>query len=150
MTHLDCSNNKIKNIKKLIYSNELIWLNCENNKLKSIPKKIFSLEYFDFSDNNVGGDVDFLMYPNLKYLMASSKQIKLVSNLPDNLEYLDLSNNPIEGLENLPYGLKYLLIVKTKIKSINLIELENLEYLDISINKLNTTCLDRLPSSLIY
>lgn len=150
MTHFNCSNNRIKNIKKLMYSNKLIWLNCSYNRLEFIPKKIFSLEYLDFSDNYVNGNVDFSMYPNLKYLMASSNQIKSISNLPNNLKYLDLSNNPIGGLENLPSGLKYLLIVKTKIKSINLIELENLEYLDISLNELNTHCLDGLPSSLIY
>ena len=150
MKYLNCSNNNLRNIKKLMYSNELIWLNCSYNKLNSIPKKIFLLEYFDFSDNQVNDNVDFLMYPNLKYLMASSNQIKSVSNLPDNLKYLDLSNNPITELEVLPNGLKYLLIVQTKIKSINLIKLENLEYLDISINNLNTQCLDGLPSSLIY
>jgi hypothetical protein len=150
MKYLNCSINKLDNINKLMYSNELIWLNSSYNKLKTIPEKIYSLEYFDFSNNGVEGNVDFLMYPNLKYLMVSSNQIKSVSNLPNDLAYLDLSNNPITELEVLPCGLKYLLIVQTKIKSINLIELENLEYLDISINDLNTQCLDGLPSSLTY
>lgn len=150
MTHFNCSINRIKNIEKLTYTNELIFLNCSYNNIKSIPKKIFSLEYFDLSNNSVGGDIDVYMYPNLKYLLASSNLIKSIKNLSANLEYLDLSNNPISELEYLPCGLKYLLIVKTNIKSINFSELENLEYLDISINDLTTSCLDGLPSSLIY
>ena len=148
MIHLNCSGNK--NMKKFMYSNKLIWLNCSNNKLESIPKKIFSLKYFDFSNNCVNGSLDFAMYPNLKYLMASSNKIKSVINLSDNLEYLDLSNNPIEELDNLSNELKYLLLVQTTIKSINFIKCEKLEYLDISLNEINTNCFDGLPSSLIY
>jgi len=150
ITYLDCSYNKLCSIKKLMYSNELIFLNCSNNKLKIIPKKIYSLEYFDFSNNKVEDNVDFIMYPSLKYLIASSNEITSITNLPIGLKYLDLSNNPITKLEILPNGLKYLIIVQTKIKSINLIELEKLEYLDISLNNLNEECFDGLPCSLIY
>lgn len=150
MTHFDCSHNFIKNINKLLYVNKLIWLNCSNNKLTFIPEKIFSLEYFDFSNNYVGEDVNFSLYPNLKYLMASSNKIKYVFDLPTNLKYLDLSNNPIKELKKLPNKLEYLLIVQTRIKSIELLELDNLKYLDLSLNELDTYCLDGLPSSLDY
>ena len=73
-------------------------INCSYNKLKSIPEKIFRLEYLNFTNNDVGGDVVLHMYPNLKYLMASSNKIKTISNLQDNLEYLDLLNNFIDEL----------------------------------------------------
>lgn len=150
LKNFNCSHNNIKNLKKLIYSNQLVWLNCSYNKLITIPNKMFVLEYFDFSNNNVMGNIDFTLYPNLKYVMASSNQITTVNNLSDKLEYLDLSNNPISELNKLPNGLKYLLLVQTRIKSINLLELENLKYLDISINSLQQNTFDRLPNSLIH
>jgi Leucine-rich repeat (LRR) protein len=149
LKHLNCSKNKLTNINKLMYNYNLIWLDCSINKLKSIPKKIFSIEYWDFSNNQVDGDIDFISYTKLKYLLASGNQITSVSNLQSDLIYLDLSDNPLIKLENLPFGLRYLLIVKTKLKKINLIELENLQYLDISINNFNS-CIDGLPSNLIY
>lgn len=71
LTHFNCFKNKLINVKKLMYNYNLIWLDCSYNKIKSIPKKIFSLEYFDFSNNLVKGDIDFISYPNLKYLLAS-------------------------------------------------------------------------------
>lgn len=149
LTHFNCSNNRLTKINKLMYNNNLIWLNCSYNKLKSIPDKMYSLEYLDISDNYIEGTVDFINYPNLKYLLASSNQIESVLNLPQNLIYLDLSDNPLCDLENLPVGLKYLLIVQTQLVKIDLSELENLEYLDISINNLSS-CIDNLPSNLVY
>lgn len=149
LTHFNCSKNKLTNINKLMYNYNLIWLDCSYNELESIPKKIFSLEYWDLSNNQIKADIDFISYPNLKYLLASGNLINSVSNLPSELVYLDLSDNPLRELENLPLGLKYLLIVQTKLTKINLIELENLQYLDISINNLSS-CIDGLPSNLIY
>ena len=127
----------------------LIWLNCSNNLLCSIPSKIYSLEYLDFSSNRVKDNIDFVQYPNLKYLLASSNNIKSINNLPIGLEYLDLSDNPLKKLENLPLGLKYLLIVKTNLTEIYLLELKNLTHLDISLNKLSM-CVDALPENLTY
>lgn len=149
LTHFNCSKNKLTNVNELMCNYNLIWLNCSYNELKSIPKKMFSLEYWDFSNNKVEDNIDFINCPNLKYLLASGNKIKSVSNLSHNLEYLDLSDNPLEELKNLPLGLKYLLIVQTKLTKINLIELENLQHLDISINNLSS-CVDSLPENLIY
>lgn len=149
LKYFNCSTNCLTNINKLKYIN-LIRLDCSYNQIKTIPEKMFSLEYFDFSNNYVNEEVDFINYPKLKYLLASSNQIKKISNLQNELVYLDLSNNPIydNQLTNLPDSLIYLLIVKTRVKNINLTNLTNLKYLDVSINNLDG--LDGLPNGLLY
>ena len=147
LKYLNCSKNKLSTIKKLIYGN-LIKLDCSNNLIQVIPHKMNSLEYFDFSNNYVVGELDFINYPSLKYLLASSNKINKISNYPEELVYLDLSNNPIECIDNLPNSLEYLLIVQTGIKKINLTNLTNLKYLDISIN--NFENIDGLPNGLVY
>ena len=149
LTHLNCNCNGLTNIKKLMYNYNIIWLNCSYNDIITIPTRMFSLEYLDFSNNQVQKNVDFIGYPNLKYLICSSNKIKSISNLPSGLIYLDISDNQLNILENLPPGLEYLLVSQTYITQINLIQLENLKYLDISINNLYS-CVDRLPNSLIY
>ena len=149
LTHFNCANNQITHIKKLIYNYNLLWLNCSYNHLISIPQKMYSLEYFDFSINFVKDYIDFYLYPNLKYLLCSNNYIKSISNLHEKLIYLDISNNPFEEIPNLPLGLEYLLMVQTKITKIDILELENLKYLDISLNNISS-CLDKLPNGLIY
>lgn len=142
-----CSNNRIKNVEKLKYIN-IIKLDCSYNQLEKIPQKMKSIEYFDFSNNKIKGEIDFANYPKLKYLMASSNKINKISFFPEELIYLDLSNNPIECIDNLPNSLETLLIVQTNIKTINFTELTNLKYLDISINNLKN--MDGLPYGLNY
>jgi len=149
LTHFDCNSNKLVNIKKLMYNSNIVWLNCSINRITLIPSNMFSLEYFDFSNNEVIGNVNFSNYTNLKYLICSSNKIKSISNLPLELVYLDISDNQLENLDNLPSGLEYLLVSQTGLTQINLIELENLKYLDISINNLGS-CVNALPSNLIH
>lgn len=133
LKYFNCSFNKLQNIEKLKYIN-LIKLDCSYNIIKNIPFKMKLLEYFDFSNNNVGDDLDLINYPKLKYLLASSNKIKKILNYPQELVYLDLSNNQIDSLDNLPNLLEYLLVVQTRIKKINFTKLVKLKYLDISIN----------------
>jgi Leucine-rich repeat (LRR) protein len=147
LKYLNCSQNKLNTIKKLMYG-KLIKLDCSYNLIQTIPYKMNSLEYFDFSNNRVVGKLDFINYPSLKYLLASSNQINEISNLPNKLIYLDLSNNLIDCIDNLPNSLEYLLVVQTRITKINLTSLTKLKYLDISINKLNN--MDGLPNGLVY
>ena len=147
LKYFNCSHNNLSNINKLKYIS-LIKLDCSYNLIKSIPNKMYSLEYLDLSNNQVEGDLDFLNYPELKYLMLSSNNINNVLNLGNKLIYLDLSNNPIKNLDNLPYSLEYLLVVKTHITKINYKSLPNLKYLDISIN--NSFNIGNLQNGLIY
>jgi hypothetical protein len=147
LKYFDCSNNRLKNIKKLLYGN-LIKLDCSCNKIKDIPYKMKSLEYFDFSNNYVAGELDFIDYPKLKYLLASSNSINKILNYPEELVYLDLSNNPVKSVDDLPNSLEYLLIVETLITTINFYSLTKLKYLDVSINKLDN--IDGLSLGLIY
>ena len=147
LKYFNCSYNKLKNINKFKYIN-LIKIDCSYNNLDKIPNKMKSLEYFDFSNNFVGDELDFVNYPKLKYLLASSNKNKKVFNYPEELVYLDLSNNPIDSLDNLPTSLEYLLIVQAVIKKINFTELTNLKYLDMSINTLEN--IDGLTYGLVH
>ena len=140
---------------KFINCDKFIWFDCSFNKLIFIPETIYQLKVFDFSSNNIK-QIDMYGYPNLKYLIANSNKIKQIKNLSNRLIYLDVSNNPINKFGDFVFvnfisiKLEYLIIVKTKIKIIDLTNFTKLKYLDISMNSLDSNSMDNLPNTLLY
>jgi len=144
---LNCSNCKLKNVNKLKYSTNLIYLNCSSNVISKLPEKFPSLEFINFSNNRVF-ELD-CKFTKLKYLIGASNKILQVKYLPDSLIYLDLSDNrELSELSDLPFDLEYLMVTQTKIKKINFDLESKLKYLDVSVGiYLN---LDNLPNRLVY
>jgi Leucine-rich repeat (LRR) protein len=137
------------------FESYLIELYLSNNKLKKIRREIFS-NLFRLQilclDNNLIEDINvdsFENMPNLKQLHLHSNYIKLVENEmfldKAELEILYLYQNNIETIETIPfntlYSLKKLHLFSCKITQIkigNFIHLVKLEELKLDKNEIGT------------
>lgn len=129
LSYLDLSGNKIRHIKEIFYYNtKLKSLLLANNNISEFHPSAFhaenNLSYIDISGNRIE-ELENLMFCRLKYLFVARNNVKLLrprsfSNCKELLN-LSLAENNI-----------------TEIKDGAFCGLENLEYLDLSRNRISS------------
>lgn len=155
LKYLDLSDNKIKDMSKLVYLPNLETLDLSYNLFKKISlphlnlKELYLIcndilkmenlnlplvEKVDIAVNNISKIENLDKCLNLRELYLGSNQIEEVNNMLylSNLEVLDLQNNKLKEIDCslLPRGLKKLLLSDNS-ELTNLINLEDLKELEL-------------------
>lgn len=98
------------------------------------------------------GDIDFLQLRELGFNLIDTIQlpqgeITSIRNIPKGIKSFTCTNNLLDSLENLPSSLTHLNISDNVITSINVSNLDKLEFLNVSHNKLAQ--LENIPKNLV-
>ncbi|OJJ22385.1 hypothetical protein BKI52_06800 [marine bacterium AO1-C] len=150
---LSLNNTPIKDLPKHSNLTQLKRLSLSGCKaLKTIPQDLHNLEELDISNGCVPQGLMGLLQKNqqLKYLDIGNNAYPYIPELP-NLEYLNLSKARVQTvsfLRNLT-KLRELHLGNNQIKDLTpLLKLENLEVLDVSINKVKSFPISLVKHSL--
>jgi hypothetical protein len=155
LEYLNCSDNKIKEIKYLPNTLKVLKLsNCylDSNKIKLIDFYLPELEVLKLNSNNLDNNniIEFIPYKNkLKVFECTNNNLVnfvVILEYMKDLEVLKCGSNKLNELNNLPNKIKILNCSHNLITQLNNLP-SSIEILDCSYNHL--TRLDYLPSSII-
>lgn len=116
--------------------------------LESYPRQSTSLNIIE----PLHGDIDFLQLRELGFGLIHTIQIVKgeitnILNIPKGITSFTCTDNLINSLENLPSSLTHINVSHNFINNINISNLNKLEFLNISHNKL--TKLENIPNNLV-
>jgi hypothetical protein len=126
--------------------------NTAQNQLLSILENLTKSAKEIKIDEALFGDIDFSIlkergYGNIKSIILADGQITNIEGLPEGLLHFECPNNLLITLDDIPSSLKILKIPFNHLTSIDLKNLDSLEKLHISHNKIRE--FENLPKTLI-
>ena len=133
---LDCDNNELTSLPDLPI--RLKKLDCTNNKLTSLPKLPNTLAVLDCRNNELTSLPDIPL--ELEVLSCGNNKLTSLPNLRNVDAAIECENNNLTSLPRLPEGLPKLYCVGNPLRTLVNIP-DNLYYLDLDVDNLNTSSL---------